>query len=62
MREGQPYYDENGDSTEVDIEFDWKARPDEIMELVDAALKSHGLVLVSHETESDFYAFSIEKK
>ena len=62
MREGQPYYNGQGDSIEVDIEFDWKARPDEIMKQVHKALKQHGLALESHDTQSDFYAFSIVQR
>lgn len=62
MKQGEPFYNEKGDSIEVDIEFDWQARPDEIMRQVDKALKNYGLVLVNHDTESDFYAFSIEQK
>lgn len=61
MRQGEPYYNEHGESIEVDITFDWKARPTEIMEEVEKALQNHGLTLESHETECDFYAFSIVK-
>lgn len=62
MRQGEPYYDGQGGSIEVDIKFDWQAHPDDIMKQVNKALKKHGLALECHDTLSDFYAFSIVKK
>lgn len=41
--------------------FDWKEHADSIMYRVNTELKQHGLEVIEHETNSDFYAFSIIK-
>jgi len=38
---------------------DWRENPDEVMEAVDKELAQYGLEVVSHESDGDFYAFSI---
>ena len=40
---------------------DWKENPSDVMEAVDKELAQHGLEVVSHESDGDFYAFSIMK-
>ncbi len=57
MRKGPDFDFETvtGDGT-----FDWKESGGEILKIVDDALQKHGLEVVTHETESDFYAFSIQ--
>lgn len=59
MREGKPLYG-NERSSEMLI-FDWRTSPDDIMKAINERLKAFGLEIVNHETNSDFYAFSIVK-
>lgn len=59
MKQGQPYYDANGKEIKADITFDFREEASEVMYAVDRALKKHGLALEYHETESDFFAYSI---
>jgi len=39
---------------------DWKENPSDVMEAVGKELAQHGLEVVSHESDGDFYAFSIQ--
>ena len=41
---------------------DWKASPEEVLDLVDAALERHGLEVVLTETGTDAYAWRIEPR
>lgn len=41
---------------------DWRAHPDSVAESLNRQLAEHGLEIVEHETDSDFYAFTIAKK
>ena len=50
------------EGTNEALTFDWKENPGEVMEKIDRRLQELGFEVVSHETESDFYAFSIVKK
>lgn len=45
MKQGEPYYNEQGKAIKVDIEFDWQSDSDDIMRLVDKALKNMALSL-----------------
>lgn len=38
---------------------DWRDNPIAVMEVVDAHLKEHGLEIVTHESDADYYGFSI---
>ena len=61
MKKGAAFnFDTDGGN--ADLTFDWKEDPGTVMEKVDKVLQALGYEVVSHETESDFYAFSIVKK
>lgn len=61
MKKG-PDFDFGEGKANADLTFDWKENPGDVMEKVDKRLQELGFEVVSHETESDFYAFSIVKK
>lgn len=62
MKKGPDFDFEEHSSDESMFTFDWKENPGAVMEKVDEILQKLGYEVVSHETESDFYAFSIVKK
>ena len=39
--------------------IDWRDDPIAVMEVVDAHLKEHGLEIVTHESDADWYGFTI---
>lgn len=55
-----PDFDFEGMSEDT-FTFDWKENPEMVMEEVDKRLQKLGFEVVSHETENDFYAFSIQR-
>jgi hypothetical protein len=60
MKKGNDFKLEDNGSN-VDLTFDWKENPGDVMEKVDKFLQSLGYEVVSHETQSDFYAYSIKR-
>lgn len=60
MKKGPEFNFKDTDSN-ADLTFDWKENPGDVMEKVDKFLQSLGYEVVSHETQSDFYAYSIKR-
>jgi len=57
MREGKKY---EISEDNADVIADWKDNPQDVMEAVDKELRQYGLEVVTHSTDGDYYAFSIE--
>ena len=60
MKKG-PDFNFEEDGANADLTFDWKENPGDVMEKVDKVLQALGYEVVSHETQSDFYAYSIKR-
>ncbi len=60
MREGAEVIYDDKDMGNYDFQFDHSENPMEVMRTVDKHLRAHGLEIVSHETNADYYAFSIQ--
>ena len=61
MREGAKVKFGKDGSGNFDFSCDWKENPAGVMEAVNAQLKEHGLEVINHASDGDFYAFSIRK-
>ncbi len=59
MRKGTKVKFDKEGSGNFNFHVDWKENPADVMEAVDKELKQYGLEVVSHESDGDFYAFSI---
>lgn len=51
------------DDMEANFDFlvDHKDTPDMVLDVANRCLKKHGLEFISHDSDYDFYAFSIRK-
>lgn len=61
MRKGAKVKYSKDSSVNFHFSVDWKENPSDVMEAVGKELAQHGLEVVSHESDGDFYAFSIMK-
>lgn len=60
MRKGPKVKRDKDGAGNYDFHVDWADNPEAVMEAVDRELKQHGLEVVTHESDDDCYAFSIQ--
>lgn len=61
MRKGPKVKFDKDGSGNFHFSVGWKENPDDVMEAAGKELAKYGLEVVSHESDGDFYAFSIKK-
>lgn len=59
MRKGPKIKFNKGGEGNFQFSIDWRDNPIAAMEVVDAHLKEHGLEIITHESDGDYYGFSI---
>jgi hypothetical protein len=60
MRKGPKVKRDKDGAGNYDFHVDWADNPAAVMEAVDRELKQHGLEVVTHDSDDDSYAFSIQ--
>jgi len=60
MREGAKFELDKDEEPNANIIVDWNDNPNDVMEAVNWEIQRYGLEVVVHETDGDYYAFSIQ--